>query len=379
MLRVVCCVFLLTACSFPGSVRPTVKIGLVAPFEGRYRYVGYDVIYAVRLALREANAAGGLGDYSVELVAYDDGGVPAQAIEQAQKLDVDPAVVAAVGHFREATTAAAVEAYADAGLPLLTTAMVRSSGMETTSRDDVSVPGGSSHSRDDNLYRLGPAPSAVAEAWRAYLRGAGLERVALITDGGAVGAALERRAEGVALVVSPDDEAGREAVLASDAEAVCCDAEPVSCGEAISALRAAGWGGQFVGGPTMVADDVPDVAGDAVAGAVFVTPWPLLDDVDGGEAFAAAYREVSNGVSPGPLALPAYEAAWVLLEALERDLAADGEPSRAGVRQALAATAREGLLGRVMFGADRSREDVPLYWYRFGADGGLERFSPDGR
>ena len=60
-------------------VRPTVKIGLVAPFEGRYRYVGYDVFYAVRLALQEVNAAGGVGGYHVELVAYDDGADPAMA------------------------------------------------------------------------------------------------------------------------------------------------------------------------------------------------------------------------------------------------------------------------------------------------------------
>ncbi len=72
-LRVVCCVLcvaycvlLLTGCQFPGTVRPTVKIGLVAPFEGRYRYVGYDVIYAVRLALHEANAAGGVGSPPLE-------------------------------------------------------------------------------------------------------------------------------------------------------------------------------------------------------------------------------------------------------------------------------------------------------------------------
>src|SRR5437773_8430394 len=47
--------------------RPIVKIGLVAPFEGRYRDVGYEVIYAVRLAVREANASGGVAGFAVEL------------------------------------------------------------------------------------------------------------------------------------------------------------------------------------------------------------------------------------------------------------------------------------------------------------------------
>jgi len=106
LLLLASCFLFLTSCSsplarFPGTVRPTVKIGLVAPFEGRYRYIGYEVIYGVRLALREANHAGGVGGYNVELVAYDDGADPTMASEQARKLAVDPEVVTAIGHFRE--------------------------------------------------------------------------------------------------------------------------------------------------------------------------------------------------------------------------------------------------------------------------------------
>lgn len=113
------CGLLLGACAV---TRPVVKIGLVAPFEGRYREVGYEVIYAVRLAVREANAAGGVAGYSVELVALDDAGDPEQAVTQARKLALDPQVVAVVGHWLEATTQAAAPEYARAGLPILATA-----------------------------------------------------------------------------------------------------------------------------------------------------------------------------------------------------------------------------------------------------------------
>ena len=107
---------LLTACA---SVKPVVKIGLVAPFEGRERAVGYDAIYAARLAVRQANAAGGIGGYRVTLVALDDRGDPELAAQTAAALVVDPQVVAVVGHYLPATTAAATEVYANAGLPLL--------------------------------------------------------------------------------------------------------------------------------------------------------------------------------------------------------------------------------------------------------------------
>ena len=64
---------------FPGSTDPLIKIGLVAPFEGQFRSRGYEVLYAVKLAIRECNESGGVGGYRVELVALDDGGDPALA------------------------------------------------------------------------------------------------------------------------------------------------------------------------------------------------------------------------------------------------------------------------------------------------------------
>ena len=161
-------------CRLPGSVRPTVKIGLVAPFEGRYRYVGYDVIYAVRLALHEANAAGGVGGYSIELVAYDDGADPAQAVEQARKLDVDPDVVAAIGHFRDDTTRTALSGYLAGGLPLLAPGALDPAVTEC----------------DGPAFRLGPPVELLARALLEALSAPGGERPALATTGGPLGVAF---------------------------------------------------------------------------------------------------------------------------------------------------------------------------------------------
>ena len=107
----------LVACS--ASTAPVVKIGLAAPFEGRYRAVGYEAIYAARLAIREINAAGGIGGYRVELFALDDSGDRALAVEQARKMAIDPQVVAAIGHYRPETTGSATDHYCAERLPLL--------------------------------------------------------------------------------------------------------------------------------------------------------------------------------------------------------------------------------------------------------------------
>lgn len=65
---------------------PLTRIALLAPFEGRYREVGYNAYYAALLALNEAGAR------YTELVALDDGGTPATAAQRAAALARDPLV-----------------------------------------------------------------------------------------------------------------------------------------------------------------------------------------------------------------------------------------------------------------------------------------------
>ena len=77
------------------SIRPIVKIGLIAPFEGLYRESGYAALEAMRQAIGECTPHG----MDVLPVALDDSGDPDQARRAAQKLLVDPQVVAVVGPF----------------------------------------------------------------------------------------------------------------------------------------------------------------------------------------------------------------------------------------------------------------------------------------
>ncbi len=107
-----------SAC-LPPALPPTKKIGLVAPFEGAERDIGYDAVYAARLAIREINAAGGAGGWRLELVAYDDRGDPEFARTVAHNLAADGDVVAIIGHFQPESTTAAQPVYSEAGMPLL--------------------------------------------------------------------------------------------------------------------------------------------------------------------------------------------------------------------------------------------------------------------
>jgi hypothetical protein len=117
-LFVITSVVLLSAC-IPASPQ-VVKIGFVAPFEGRYREIGTDTIPAARLAIREWTIAHPDALILIELIAYDDAGNPERAVEQARKLMQDPQVEVVIGHWHRDTTVTALPIYTEAGIPLIT-------------------------------------------------------------------------------------------------------------------------------------------------------------------------------------------------------------------------------------------------------------------
>jgi len=66
------------------------RVALLAPFEGRYREIGYNALYAARLAFTESGFA------NVELMPIDDGGSVVTAVLRARALTHDPQVIGAL-------------------------------------------------------------------------------------------------------------------------------------------------------------------------------------------------------------------------------------------------------------------------------------------
>jgi branched-chain amino acid transport system substrate-binding protein len=104
--------FLLGSCV---SVRPIVKIGVLAPFEGLYRRTGYTVLEAVRRAIVDDSAANP-AVFDLLPLALDDSAAPAAARRSTQKLLVDPGVGAVVGPLTPALAAATGDLLAPASV-----------------------------------------------------------------------------------------------------------------------------------------------------------------------------------------------------------------------------------------------------------------------
>lgn len=96
-----------------------VKVGLVAPFEGEQRELGYDGIYAARLAVREFNANQDDNGVKLSLVALDDSSEAKLAAGNAQALAIDPAIVAIVGMGGNETRLATAENIAESSISFI--------------------------------------------------------------------------------------------------------------------------------------------------------------------------------------------------------------------------------------------------------------------
>lgn len=115
-------VLILSACLMPGDAAPVLKIGLIAPFEGLGRPLGYAVLPAVQKVIESANAGGDLGSYRLLLVALNDELDPAAAAAQAAALAQDASVIAVIGPFTMPTAAQASTVLSAAGIPMLVAA-----------------------------------------------------------------------------------------------------------------------------------------------------------------------------------------------------------------------------------------------------------------
>jgi len=312
----------LSACRFPGSTEPLVKIGLVAPFEGRFRARGYEALYAVKLAIRQWNESGA-GSYRVELVALDDGGDPVLAAQQVRELAVDADVLGVIGHLSQESTLAAAPEYAAQELVLIAPG-VGSGGITAAGW----------------VFQFGPSEQQMVQEAARYAREElGAERLAVLRGGDALAdafvAAAQQWGSKIVLDENIEGEGWASRLVEASPDVVFLALDDLEGAEAIRLARQAGAETLFLGGPALGDRVLIQVGGAAVEGTIYLAAVPAGRDVSGGEDFAMDYQALA-GYPPGPRAMLVYEATNLLLEIIAR--AADvscGQPSRAAVRQHL--------------------------------------------
>ncbi|NOZ27729.1 MAG: ABC transporter substrate-binding protein [Chloroflexi bacterium] len=349
LLALVLISLLLAGCTLPRSTPPIIKIGMIAPFEGLYRPRGYAALYAVKLALRERNAAGGVAGYGVMLVALNDDGDPEEAALQARKLAVDPDVMGVIGPFSRTTAAAAAPLLAEAGLAWIA---------------PVSVPDGVVQAYP-NAFRLFASDQALAEALVTWARETpGGDGRIWIAQEGPFSRPLQEAAEQRGISWRPSPGASKPTHTT-----VALGGDPEQVADALRSLDRAIYQGPIVGGPESAEAVVLQRAGSSAMGLVWATSlqpavWP--------DAFVLGYQEMAGG-PPGPEAALVYDATNVLLDAIAWDITRRARPTREGVVAAVGATHWDGLSGSIAFDANGSWLYAPVHLYQII---GGQRFGP---
>lgn len=345
--------WLICSCAGLGGAKPVVKIGLVAPFEGLHRHLGYDVLYAVKLAVQECNAAGGVSGYMVELVALDDGNDPAQASLQARKMIVAPDLMGVIGHYSDETALAAVDEYHRAGLALIT--QVAANAVTERGYPEVFRL----YARNDLLGM---------EAARYVVEKLGIRRIAVLRGGDDLADAFARTAEqlGATIVLDADADFAFHVSRFMSADLVFFSGGAAEGAELMAQARKAGVEAAFMGGSELDGAEFVQIGGEAVGGTVYITAVPRIN---GGARFSADFvagYQALAGRLPGPQAIMAYDATCVLLEALARAIESQGRPTRDAVLAELSALQDyPGLIGSITFDDQGDLVGPKTYIYRF--------------
>jgi ABC-type branched-subunit amino acid transport system substrate-binding protein len=153
-----------------------IEIGMTAPLSGPNAAYGLGLQHGARLAMARANAAGGVGGRSLELLVLDDGGDPQRAAANARQL-LERGVVALTGAHGASVSAAIAQVIAPQGgsgpvVPLVAPA----TGADALR--DPPLPG---------VFHLRAGTAEEASSAVLHLDTIGVTRYALLTQADALG------------------------------------------------------------------------------------------------------------------------------------------------------------------------------------------------
>lgn len=350
-----------TACRGGVPMRGILKLGLVAPFSGRDYAQGYSILYAVKLALYQANERGGVAGYRVELVAQDDRNEADMGLLQARKMAIDPDVIAVLGHLTSPSAEAAAWEYHRAGLPMITL------GATSNSLTSRGYP---------EILRLHANDALIAQKAARFASQLKAKRVAIISEPleelVILGRDFRRAAqrEGIDPVLeetlrpeTSDYDGLSLSLQAQNPDLLFFSGRAVVAGELWAQASPATPRLRFLGGPLTASADLLKTGGERTRGVYYLSLAPAPKDLPEAAEFVRRYREFT-GTEPSPSALLAYDATNLLLSAAEDAATGGKRPQRLALRDALHRKAYEGLTGRIAFDTRGERLETQVYIYQ---------------
>ncbi|MBF0507289.1 MAG: branched-chain amino acid ABC transporter substrate-binding protein [Nitrospirae bacterium] len=335
----VCVAFLIlgTGCS---KKENTIKLAIVAQMTGAQAKIGSDFKNGGGIAAEEWNAKGGVLGKKVEIILGDDQADPKQAVEVANKL-VNEGVAGIVGHYNSSCSIPASDVYNRANITMITPASTNPLVTERGYRNVLRICG-----RDDQQGKVAADFASKRLA---------IKRVAIIHDKTTYG-------QGLADEFRKNLGRGIEVVYAGGITIGDKDFKPVltsikdkkpdliyfggiypETGLLVKQAREVELMAPFMSGDGSIDPKFVEIAGSKSAEGTYLTFSPDPKNIPAArgfmEKYAAKYGEM------GPYSIYAYEAANILLTAIQAAGTTDGR----AVMEKIHSMEFNGSLGKIKF------------------------------
>ena len=337
------------ACACTKKESNVIRIGAAGQLTGPEAVFGSDMLNGVKLAVEEWNARGGVLGKKIEIVQGDDQAEPRQAVAVANKF-INEGVVGVVGHFNSSCSIPASEVYHKAGIPQISHASTNPKLTDQGFVDVFRVCG-----RDDQQGKVS-ADFAVN-----VLK---VRRIVVIHDKTTYGQGLAdefRKSVGDKAQVllyegigigEKDYSPVVTKIKALNPDLVFFGGLYVEGGLLVKQFKAVGGTAPFIGGDGIMSEDLVKIGGPATEGT-YATFGPDTREFPSAKGFNENYRKKYG--EPGVYAIYAYDAANILLQALQKTGKAD---SRELIR-AIRASDYNGALGHIQFDAKGDVKESP--------------------
>lgn len=316
------------------AAQETVKLGALIPLTGGLQSYGEGSMRGVRMAVQQVNAAGGVLDgRQVELVVGDTQTSPQPAVDAAQRLVSVEGVVAMVGALASGNTIPVAQTVTAPGqIPQISNA---STAPAITTLDD-----------DDFLFRTVPSDAYQGVALAQMVEEEGDTNVAVLYVNNDYGEGLARAFEEALTeaggtvtrsdAFEPNQASYRgelSALAGSGADALVLIAYPDDGG--LTIVRQSleeGFFDRFIFTDGMKAEGLlTDIGADYLQGAYGSTAQSVESDATA--VWREAYESEYGELPPLPYIDTAYDAAMILMLAIEKAGSTDGAAIRDAIRE----------------------------------------------
>ncbi len=340
---------LLIGCGSSSSNSEIIKIGGIGPLTGSASTYGISVKEGASLLEKEINDAGGINGKKIEFIFEDDAATPDGAMQAFNKLVDKDGVVAILGGVTSGATLAIAKNSTERQIPMIT---------PTGTEPSITNEGG------EYMFRGCFIDSFQGEILAKYTKeNLNKKTAAVLYNAGSdysIGIAkayketLEKNGGSVVEYLSYNDgdtdfKAQLTKIKSSNPDVIVLPDYYNVVGLIAKQARDISITSQLLGGDGWESEELVNIGGDAVDGAIYINHYYSGDTSEIVKNFVDSYKKEYNK-DPDAFAALGYDSAKILVEAIKNANSTDG----ATIKDELSKIELESVTGKISFNEERS-------------------------